>query len=69
MRVADDPNGWVRFRDRWPTPEDADIYGNVEIAGRGLREFKNIVEAEDNTWALKEYFWWRSPTPLPYITG
>jgi hypothetical protein len=56
---------WIRWKDRWPTKEDCDVYGNVETACRGSRAFITLGEASDFQYDLKRAAFWRTPTELP----
>lgn len=62
-----DENGWVRFRDRWPTEADCDVYGQIEVAAAGSRGFDTLGHCEAFQYNLKRGAWWRTPTPLPDI--
>jgi hypothetical protein len=64
-----DPNGWVKFSERWPTETDCDVFGMLEIAGMGSRSFTTLAHCQDFRYNLTRATWWRTPTPLPYITG
>jgi hypothetical protein len=68
MSEHNEQHGWHRFADQWPTPADCDIYGNVEVAGSGSRAFCTLASMEMATYNLKRACWWRTPSPLPYIT-
>ena len=69
MSVSDhnETYGWHRFKDRWPIAADCDIYGQIEVAGRGNRGFSTLNECADFRYNLSQGTWWRTPTPLPYI--
>lgn len=69
MTAHNEQHGWVKFAERWPTETDCDIYGNVEIAGAGFRAFRTLDSIADSTYNLKRTSWWRTPAPLPFITG
>lgn len=60
-----DKNGWVRFKDRWPTEAECDAYGNIEVAARGARGFTTLAFTLDWQYSLKIGSWWRTPTALP----
>lgn len=70
-RAADefqrDPNGWVRFRDRWPTEQEQGIDGIIETYSDhgGMRSFTAVCELEDFKYNVNKNLWWRIPTPRP----